>query len=61
MKFEVGNAHLMLTKGADKIKIKINKHKEDECSAWCGGTWSIPILFHIFKFKVKFYSIILIN
>ena len=51
----------MLTKGADKIKIKINKHKEDECSAWCGGTWSIPILFHIFKFEVKFYSIILIN
>ena len=28
------NAHLMLTKGGDKIKIKINKHKEDECSAW---------------------------
>ena len=28
------NAHLKLTKGGDKIKIKINKHKEDECSAW---------------------------
>ena len=25
-----------LTKGGDKIKIKINKHKEDECSVWRG-------------------------
>ena len=36
LKFEMRNAHLMLTKGGDKIKIKINKHKEDECSVWRG-------------------------